>query len=50
VTKFVEKDSDGKTVLEVKHRDQEKVVALKGLSSGTRIELVRVVHGRAETN
>lgn len=50
VTKFIEKDSEGKTVFEIKHGGQEKIVALKSGFGGTRIELVRVVHGRAETN
>src|SRR2546427_396345 len=48
-TKVTEKDSQGKTVFEIKHRDQEKVVALENLPSGTRIELVRVIHGRGES-
>ncbi len=50
VTKFTEKDSEGKTVFEIKRPDQEKIVALKDEGSGTRLELVRVVHGRAEAN
>ncbi len=50
VTKFVERDREGKTVLEVKHGDQEKVVALKRSLTGTRIELVHIFHGREETN
>ncbi len=50
VTKFTERDSDGKTVFEIKRKDQEKVVALKTTSGGTRIELVRVEYGRGETN
>jgi len=48
-TKVTEKGSQGKTVFEIKHRDQEKVVALENLPSGTRIELVRVIHGRGES-
>jgi hypothetical protein len=50
VTKFTEKNSEGKTLFEVKRPDQEKIVALKDEGSGTRLELVRVVHGRAEAN
>ncbi len=49
-TKFTEKDSEGKTVFEIKRGGQEKIVALKSEFAGTRIELVRVVEGRAETN
>ncbi len=50
VTKFVGKDSQGKTVFEIKRQDQEKIVALTSLRSGTRIELVRIVHGREQAN
>lgn len=50
VTKSVEKDSDGKTVFEIKRSGSEKIVALKDTSSGTRIELVRVVHGQPKAN
>ncbi len=46
VTKFTEKNSEGKTVFEIKHKDAERIVALKSTGSATRIELVRVDHGR----
>jgi hypothetical protein len=49
-TRFVDKDSQGKTVFEIKRDHQEKIVALTNLGPGTRIELVRIVHGRAEAN
>ena len=50
VTKFTAKDSDGKTVFEIKHKDNERVVALKSVLGATRIELVRVSHGGEESN
>lgn len=50
VTRFVEKDREGKTVFEIKHSGQEKVVALESRGGGTRIALVRVSHGPEETN
>ncbi|HUU13772.1 MAG TPA: hypothetical protein VM182_08680 [Terriglobia bacterium] len=50
VTKFIEKDQDGKTVFEIKKSGLEKVVALERRNGGTRIALVRVLHGEAETN
>ncbi len=50
VTKLAEKDSEGKTVLEIKHKDQERIVALKTTGCGTRIELVRVEHGAERGN
>jgi hypothetical protein len=50
VTRFVGKDSEGKTVFEIKRRGQEKVVALESRGEGTRIALVRVAHGSTETN
>ena len=50
VTKFVEKSPEGKTVFEIKHGDQEKVVALEGRASGTQIALVRVSHSREGVN
>lgn len=50
VTNFVEKDSDGKTVFEIKKSGLEKVVALERRNGGTRIGLVRVLHGEPETN
>jgi hypothetical protein len=50
VTKFTEKDSEGRTVFEIKHRGQERVVALKSTGRGTRIDLVRVEHGTEQGN
>lgn len=50
VTRFVEKDAEGKTVFEIKRRGQEKVVALESRGGGTRIALLRVNHGPTETN
>ncbi len=50
VTRFVEKDSEGKTVFEIKRRGQEKIVALESHGGGTRIALVRVNHGPSEVN
>jgi len=42
VTKFKERDNEGKTVFEIKVGDDVKVVALKGEFEGTRIDLVHV--------
>lgn len=50
VTKFTARDREGKTVFEMKHNDDEKVVALKSIDDGTRIELVHVGHARGESN
>lgn len=50
VTKFTDKDSEGKTVFEIKRGDVEKIVALSSRDEGTRIELVHVVKGSGETN
>jgi hypothetical protein len=50
VTKFKEKDEEGKTVFEIKHDKQTKVVALKSADNKTVIELVRVSEGRPEAN
>ncbi len=52
VTKYTQRTAEGKTVFEIKRNGQEKVVALKSnlLGGGTRIELVRVVEGKGETN
>ncbi len=50
VTKFTEKDSEGKTVFEIKRGGSEKIVALKNTGEGTRIELVRVDNRHGETN
>ncbi len=45
VTRYAEKDEEGKTVFEIKRNNQEKVVALKNVGDQTHIDLVRVVHG-----
>jgi hypothetical protein len=50
VTKFTDHDSEGKTVFEIKQDKQERVVALKSLPDGTRIELARVTHGKRQVN
>ena len=48
VTKFTEKDGEGKTVFEIKRKNQERIITLKSTGGETRIELVRVDHGREE--
>ena len=48
VTSFKEKNEEGKTVFEIKHDKQTKVVALKNNGDKTVIELVRVSEGRPE--
>jgi hypothetical protein len=50
VTKYREKDEEGKTVFEIKHDKQQKVVALKSEGDKTEIDLVRVSEGRDEGN
>ena len=50
VTSFKEKDAEGKTVFEIKHDHQEKIVSIESTDSGTRIALVHVIHGPDETN
>lgn len=50
VTKFTEKNQDGSTMFEIKRPGQEKIVAIHGAGSVTKFELVRVIHGPAETN
>ena len=50
VTRFRQKDEEGKIVFEIKHDKQEKVVALKNNGDRTVIELVRVSQGAAEAN
>jgi hypothetical protein len=50
VTKFKEKDAEGKTVFEIKHDQQDKIVALKSSGDKTVIELVRVAEGKSEAN
>ena len=50
VTKFKDKNEEGKTVFEMKHDKQDKVVALKSDGDKTEIELVRVSEGGMEAN
>jgi len=50
VTKFTERNQEGKTVFEIKRRGEEKAVELGDVGGGTRIELARVTHGPEETN
>lgn len=50
VTKFTERNQEGKTVFEIKRRSEEKVVALRSTGGGTRIELARVTHRSEEAN
>ena len=50
VTRFKEKDEEGKTVFEIKHDKQDKVVAMKRNGDRTVIELVRVSEGSSEAN
>ena len=47
---FIRKDREGKTVYEIKRNDSEKVVAIKDVGDGTSIDLVRISHGKEETN
>ncbi|MHB8653142.1 MAG: hypothetical protein ACYDA9_04600 [Terriglobia bacterium] len=47
---FMGKDKEGKTVFEIKKHDHVRVVALKENGDGTRIDLVRVSHGKEDTN
>ena len=50
ITKYVERNTDGKTVFHIKRRGLEKVVSLKSTACCTRIELARVAHGQDEAN
>jgi hypothetical protein len=50
VTKMVRRDSQGRIVFEIKNQEDERIVALKDLATGTRIELVHVMHGAKEVN
>jgi hypothetical protein len=50
VTKFKEKDEEGKTVFEIKQDQQEKIVALKSTGDKTVIELVRLSEGKQDAN
>ncbi|HEV2348235.1 MAG TPA: hypothetical protein VG028_00150 [Terriglobia bacterium] len=47
---FIRRDREGRTVFEIKRSESEKVVSLKDEGSTTRIELVRISHGKEETN
>src|SRR5579875_265524 len=49
-TRFTEKNSEGSMVFEIKQGHQEKIVALKNTGSGTRISMVRILHGAEEAN
>jgi len=50
VTSFKQKDEEGKTVFEMKHDKQEKVVALKSNGNKIVIEMVRFSAGTPEAN
>ncbi len=50
VTKFTHRDREGRSVFEIKRSGQEKIVAIHEAGPMTQIELVRVIHGPAETN
>jgi len=50
VTQFVERNTGGKTVFHINRQGLEKVVSLKSTVCCTRIELVRVAHGKGEAN
>ena len=50
VTRFKVKDKEGKTVFEIKHGNQDKVVALQRDGEKTVIELVHVAGGSQEAN
>ena len=49
-THYIQKDSEGKIVFEIKTTGQEKIVALRKQDGGTSIELVKVVEGNNESN
>jgi len=50
MTKYQEKDEQGKTVFELKNDDEHRVVVLKSAGDKTEIELVRVFEGHSEGN
>ena len=50
VTKFRDRDNEGKTVFEIKREKDEKIVALKSKPGLTEIDLVRIVESGGETN
>lgn len=47
---FVGLDKEGKTVFKIKHRGEERVVALENHQGGTRIEMVRISKRADEAN
>ena len=50
VTSITQTDRGGKIVFEMKYGEEEKVVSLRPHDGGSRIDLVRIFHGRAEPN
>ena len=50
VTKFTEKNSEGKAVFEIKRQKDQKIVALKPGWGSTEIALVRILESGGETN
>jgi hypothetical protein len=50
VTKFTERNSEGKMVFEIKHGNMERIVSLHQEDGKTRIDLVRVGETSGETN
>jgi hypothetical protein len=50
ITRYIEKDSHGKMVFEMKTGGQEKIVALRERNGRTRIELIKLVHGNNQVN
>jgi len=50
ITKYRERDDEGKTVFEIKHDKHQRVVAFKRDGDMTEIDLVRVTEGRDEAN
>ncbi len=50
VTKFKDRDAEGKTVFEIKRQKDQKIVALKPGWNSTEIDLVRIVESGGETN
>jgi hypothetical protein len=50
VTRVVQRDSQGKTLFEIKTADSDKIVTLKESGEGTRIALVKVFHGNNSAN
>jgi hypothetical protein len=50
VTKYRDRDDNGKTVFELKHDKQEKIVTLKDDGGRTVIDLVRISEGTSQAN